>query len=65
MRRSVEVLQTIQSRPELAQSLLAFGRFELVADRDQAKGLLHSALKLFKEIEADGWMAETQTALLH
>ena len=28
-RRSVDVLQTIQSRPELAQSLLAFGRFEL------------------------------------
>jgi tetratricopeptide (TPR) repeat protein len=64
-RRSVDVLQTIQSRPELAQSMLAFGRFELVADRDQAKGLLHSALKLFKEIEADGWVAETQTALLH
>ncbi|MCF6116101.1 AAA family ATPase [Mesorhizobium muleiense] len=63
-RRSVDVLQTIQSRPELAQSMLAFGRFELVADRDKAKGLLHSALKLFKEIEADGWVAETQTALL-
>jgi hypothetical protein len=63
-RRSVDVLQTIQSRPELAQSLLAFGRFELVADRDKAKGLLHGALKLFKEIEADGWVEETQSALL-
>ena len=64
-RRSVDVLQTIQSRPELAQSLLAFGRFELATDRDKAKGLLHSALKLFKEIEADGWVEETQSALLH
>ena len=64
-RRSVDVLQTIQSRPELAQSLLAFGRFELATDRDKAKELLHSALELFREIEADGWVEETQSALLH
>jgi len=64
-RRSVDVLQTIQSRPELAQSLLAFGRFELATDRDKAKELLQSALELFREIEADGWVAETQSALLH
>jgi class 3 adenylate cyclase/tetratricopeptide (TPR) repeat protein len=63
-RRSVDVLQTIQSRPEIAQSMLAFGRFELATDRDKAKEFLQSALKLFKEIEADGWVAETQTALL-
>jgi hypothetical protein len=45
--------------------MLSLGRFELVADRDKAKGLLHSALQLFKEIEADGWVEETQSALLH
>jgi tetratricopeptide (TPR) repeat protein len=64
-RRSVDVLQTIQSRPELAQSLLAFGRFELATDRDKAKELLRSALELFREIEADGWVEETQNTLLH
>ena len=63
-RRSIDVLQKIQSRPELAQSLLAFGKFELVTERDKAEGLLHSALKLFKEIEADGWVEETHSALL-
>ncbi|RVC81788.1 guanylate cyclase [Mesorhizobium sp. M4A.F.Ca.ET.022.05.2.1] len=64
-RRSVDVLQTIQSRPELAQSLLAFGRFELAADRDKARAMLHSSLEIFTEIGADGWVAETQSALLH
>ena len=63
-RRSIDVLQKIQSRPELAQSLLAFGKFELATERDKAEGLLHSALKLFKEIEADGWVEETHSALL-
>ncbi|RWA59272.1 MAG: guanylate cyclase [Mesorhizobium sp.] len=64
-RRSVDILQTIQSRPELAQSLLAFGRFELATDRGNAKKLLHSALELFKEIQADGWITETQNELRH
>lgn len=64
-RRSIDVLQTIQSRPELAQSLLAFGRFAMTTDRDKANGLLHSALELFKEIGADGWVAETQSAIRH
>ncbi|PBC09161.1 AAA family ATPase [Mesorhizobium sp. WSM3859] len=64
-RRSVDLLQTIQSRPELAQSLLAFGRFELTTNRGNAKKLLHGALELFKEIQADGWMTETQNALRH
>ncbi|MGI0524504.1 ATP-binding protein [Rhizobium giardinii] len=63
-RRSIAVLQKIQSRPELAQSLLAFGKFELATERDKAERLLHSALKLFKEIKADGWVEETQSALL-
>jgi class 3 adenylate cyclase/tetratricopeptide (TPR) repeat protein len=63
-RRSIDVLQKIQSRPELAQSLLAFGKFELATERDKAEGLLHSALKLFKEIGADGWVEETHSALL-
>ena len=63
-RRSIDVLQTIQSRPEFAQSLLAFGKFELATNRDNAEGLLHSARKLFEEIEADGWIEETESALL-
>ena len=63
-RRSIDILQAIQSRPELAQSLLAFGRFERAIDGDKAEEFLHSALKLFKEMEADGWVEETQSALL-
>jgi tetratricopeptide (TPR) repeat protein len=62
-RRSIDVLQTIQSRPELAQSLLAFGKFELATNRDNAERLLQSARKLFEEIEADGWIEESQSAL--
>jgi tetratricopeptide (TPR) repeat protein len=63
-RRSIDILQAIQSRPELAQSLLAYGRFERAIDGDKAEEFLHSALQLFKEMEADGWVEETQSALL-
>jgi tetratricopeptide (TPR) repeat protein len=62
-RRSIDILQTVQSKPELAQSLLAFGRFERAIDGDKSEEFLHSALKLFKEIEADGWIEETQAVL--
>jgi tetratricopeptide (TPR) repeat protein len=63
-RRSIDILQAIQSRPELAQSLLAFGKFELATEGNKAEELLQSALKLFKEIEADGWVEETDSAFL-
>ena len=62
-RRSIDILQTVQSKPELAQSLLAFGRFECAIDRDNASTLLNNAIKLFEEIEADGWIEETQAVL--
>jgi len=62
-RRSLETLGNIQSRPELAQTLLAYGRFKLEEDADEGKQLLNQALELFRQINATGWIDETHAAL--
>ena len=62
-RRSLEILGDIQSRPELAQTLLAYGRFKLDADADEGNQILNRALELFQEMNATGWIQETRTAL--
>ena len=62
-RRSLEVLNEIQSRPESGQSLLAYGRFKLEEEADEGKQLLNDALSLFEETGATGWVEETQTTL--
>ena len=62
-RRSLEVLGAIQSRPELAQSLLAYGRFRLAHDPDEGCRLLGEALALFEDMDATGWIEETRAAL--
>ncbi len=62
-RRSLEILGDIQSRPELAQTLLAYGRFKLDEDADEGNRLLHRALELFQDMDATGWVEETRTAL--
>jgi tetratricopeptide (TPR) repeat protein len=62
-RASLEILGTIQSRPELAQSLLAYGRFKRSDDPDQGRRLLEQALALFENMDAAGWIAETRAAL--
>jgi tetratricopeptide (TPR) repeat protein len=61
-RRSLDVLGGIQSQPELAQSLLAYGRFQHEIDRQESMRLLKRALVLFEEIGADGWVVETMAA---
>jgi tetratricopeptide (TPR) repeat protein len=61
--RSLEILGDIQSRPELAQTLLAYGRFKLDDDAEEGNRLLNRALELFQEMNATGWIEETQTAL--
>ena len=61
-RQSLEVLGGIQSQPEFAQSLLAYGRFQHELDRQKSMPLLKRALALFEKIGADGWASETIAA---
>ena len=62
--QSLHVLEGIQSRPELAQTLLAYGRFK-AGKQDPAGGrtLIEKALRLFEEMGATGWIDEAQAAL--
>jgi tetratricopeptide (TPR) repeat protein len=62
-RQSLEVLETIQSRPELAQTLLAYGRFLWRKDEATGRALIERALGLFEEIDATGWIEEARGAL--
>jgi tetratricopeptide (TPR) repeat protein len=62
-RRSLEVLDQIQSRPELAQSLLAYGRFRQGDNRQEDRMLIQRALRLFEEMGATGWIQEARAAL--
>ncbi len=62
-RRSLEILAGIQSRPELGQTLLAYGRFKLAHDRAEGRRLIERARATFDEIGATGWLAEAEQAL--
>jgi tetratricopeptide (TPR) repeat protein len=62
-RRSLDVLEAIQSRPELAQTLLAYGRFRRGDNRQEDQALIERALRLFEEINAPGWVEESRAAL--
>jgi class 3 adenylate cyclase len=60
--KSLEILEAIQSSPEVAQTLLAHGR--LLAKDDPAAGgaLIERALGLFEAMGATGWVTETRAA---
>ena len=60
---SLGILEDIQSRPELAQTLLAYGRFKSHRDADDGRRLIERALAIFEEIGATGWIAEARAAL--
>ena len=62
-RKSAEVLEATQSRPELAQTLLAYGRFRSRGGKSDGRALIERALGLFEEMDATGWIAETRAAL--
>jgi tetratricopeptide (TPR) repeat protein len=62
-RRSLDILEAIQSRPELAQTLLAYGRFRRGDNRQEDRALIERALRLFEEINAPGWVEEARAAL--
>jgi len=62
--KSMQVLEGIQSRPELAQTLLAYGRFKASGDDPAGGGtLIERALRLFEEMGATGWIDEARAAL--
>ena len=62
-RRSLDVLDTIQCPPELAQTLLAYGRFRKGDNTQEDRGLIERALSLFEEMKATGWIEEARRAL--
>jgi hypothetical protein len=57
------VLDAIQSPPELAQTLLAYGRFRLGDNSQEDRALIERALRLFEEMKATGWIEEARAAL--
>ena len=57
--RSFEILNNIQSRPELVQTMLAYGRFKLAIKRDEGESLLNDALELFEDMGAMEWIEES------
>ncbi len=60
---SLVILGKIQSPPELAQSLLAYGRFQLKTNAEDSREHLERALAIFEELGATGWIEETRAAL--
>jgi class 3 adenylate cyclase/tetratricopeptide (TPR) repeat protein len=62
-RRSLELLDGMQCPPELAQTLLAYGRFRQGDNTQEDRALIERALRLFEEMKATGWIEETRTAL--
>ncbi|MCP4625438.1 MAG: hypothetical protein GY850_18250 [bacterium] len=60
---SMQILSEIQSRPELAQTLLAYGRFKVSNDPAAERVLIERALSLFEEMGAKGWINEALAAL--
>jgi len=61
-RRSLKVLEAIQSRPELGQTLLAYGRFRAREDEAAGRTLIDRALSLFEQMGATGWIEEARRA---
>jgi tetratricopeptide (TPR) repeat protein len=60
--RSIEVLEEIQSRPELAQTLLAYGRFRRGDHPLEDRAMIERALALFEAMGATGWIEEARGA---
>jgi tetratricopeptide (TPR) repeat protein len=62
-RRGLQVCEEMQCPPELAQTLLAYGRF-LRGDNTQGdRALIERALQLFEKMKATGWIEEARAAL--
>jgi class 3 adenylate cyclase/tetratricopeptide (TPR) repeat protein len=61
-RQSLDVLEAIQSRPEVGQTLLAYGRFLARENEAAGRALVARALSLFEEMDATGWIEEARRA---
>ena len=57
-RHSLEVCDEIQCPPELAQTLLAYGRFRRGDNAQEDRALIERALRLFEEMKATGWIED-------
>jgi hypothetical protein len=62
-RRSLEICEKMQCPPELAQTLLAYGRFRRGDNTQEDEALIERALRLFEEMKATGWIEEARAAL--
>jgi tetratricopeptide (TPR) repeat protein len=62
-RKSRDILEAIQSSPEVAQTLLGHGRFLARDDRAAGRALVERALVMFEEMGATGWLEEARRAL--
>jgi tetratricopeptide (TPR) repeat protein len=62
-RHSLEVCEKMQCPPELAQTLLAYGRFRRGDNAQEDRAMMERALRLFEEMKATGWIEETRAAL--
>ncbi len=62
-RASLGILENIQSRPELGQTLLAYGRFRSRDDAEGGRRLTARSLQIFEEIGATGWIEEARAAM--
>jgi tetratricopeptide (TPR) repeat protein len=62
-RQSLQVLETIQCPPELAQTLLVYGCFRRGDNALQDRVLIERAVALFEEMNATGWIEEARAAL--
>ena len=61
-RQSLDVLEATESRPEVGQTLLAYGRFLAREDEAAGRALIARALSLFEEMNATGWIEEARSA---
>jgi hypothetical protein len=57
------ILDNICCRPEVGQTLLAYGRFRLDEDPAEGRVLIEGSCAVFEEIGADGWLGEARSAL--
>lgn len=62
-RQSLDLLDQVQCPPELAQTLLAYGRFRRGDNTQEDRVLIGRALRLFEEMKATGWIEEARAAL--
>lgn len=62
-KRSVDILESVRSLPEVGQTLLAYGEFTRGEQPAEGAALIERATAMFQGIGATGWQAEAQRAL--